>query len=162
MQDRSVLMVRGYTEQRANGNVEVWYSSSGEVIRLQNGRIIGTAGLETDWLNVNYVSLPSWQNLAEVSPAIYSRERDQMPGYRFGIKESITIYRTPTPTNSKMVKIPANKFRWYEEISQSNLHNLPSARFALQDVDGVMQVAYGEQCLTDNYCLSWQLWPVSQ
>jgi len=159
VQDRSILMVRGYTEQHTAGNIDVWYSSKGEVIRLQNGRIIGTAGLETDWLNVSYLSLPSWQSLSEVSSATYYRERDQMPGYRFGIKESLAIYRTPPPSNSKMVKMVANKFRWYEEASHNTPNKLPSARFAIQNIDGVLQVAYGEQCLTDSYCLSWQLWP---
>jgi len=162
VQDRSILMVRGYTEQHTAGIIDVWYSSKGEVLRLQNGRIIGTAGLETDWLNVSYSSLPSWQTLANVSSAIYYLERDQMPGYRFGIKESLAIYRTPPPTNSKMVKTSAKHFRWYEEVSQNSPNNLPSARFAVQEIGGVFQVAYAEQCFTENYCLSWQLWPVVQ
>ena len=155
-------MVQGYTERRADGNIEVWYSNGGEVIRLQNGRVIGTAGLVTDWLNVNYMSLPSWQNLTQGFPAIYHRERDQMPGYRFGIKESMRIYPTPAPSNSKMVKAVANNFRWYEEVSQDSPNNLPSARFAVREIGGVFQVAYAEQCFSENYCLSWQLWPVAE
>ncbi len=161
VQNRTILMVQGYTERRADGNIEVWYSNGGEVIRLQNGRVVGTAGLATDWLNVNYTSLPSWQSLKQAS-AIYHRERDQMPGYRFGIKESVTIYPTPAPTNSKLVKTSAKHFRWYEEVSQNSPNNLPSARFALQEIGGVFQVAYAEQCFSDSYCLSWQLWPVAQ
>ena len=154
-------MVQGYTQPRADGNIEVWYSNGGEVIRLQNGRVIGTAGLATDWLNVNYTSLPSWQSLKQAS-VIYHRERDQMPGYRFGIKESVMIYPTPAPTNSKLVKTSAKQFRWYEEVSQNSPNNLPSARFAVQEIGGVFLVAYAEQCFSDSDCLSWQLWPVVQ
>ena len=161
VQNRTILMVQGYTERSADGNIEIWYSNGGEVIRIQNGRVIGTAGLETDWVSVNYTSLPSWQSLKQAS-ANYHRERDEMPGYRFGIKESVTIYPTPVPTNSKLVKTSAKYFRWYEEVSQNSPNNLPSARFAVREIGGVFQVAYAEQCFTETYCLSWQLWPVGQ
>ena len=162
VKNQSIFMVLGYTEKNSVGDIEVWYSSTGEVIRLQNGRIIGTIGLETDWLNVIHLSLPSWNSLANNPKALYQRQRDQMPGYRFGIVESISIYPTPTPTNSKIVNTLANQFRWYEEVTLNTDNKLPSARYAVQNLDGVLRIAYGEQCLTENFCLSWQLWPVTK
>ncbi len=162
VKNQSIFMVLGYTEKNSVGDIEVWYSSTGEVIRLQNGRIIGTIGLETDWLNVIHLSLPSWNSLANNPKALYQRQRDQMPGYRFGIVESISIYPTPPPTNSKIVNTLANQFRWYEEVTLNTDNKLPSARYAVQNRVGVLRIAYGEQCLTENFCLSWQLWPVTK
>jgi hypothetical protein len=162
VKNQSIFMVLGYTEKNSVGDIEVWYSSTGEVIRLQNGRIIGTIGLETDWLNVIHISLPSWNSLANNPKALYQRQRDQMPGYRFGIVESVSIYPTPPPTNSKIVNTLANQFRWYEEVTLNTDIKLPSARYAVQNRDGVLRIAYGEQCLTENFCLSSQLWPVTK
>jgi hypothetical protein len=162
VKNQSIFMVLGYTEKNSVGDIEVWYSSTGEVIRLQNGRIIGTIGLETDWLNVIHLSLPSWNSLANNPKALYQRQRDQMPGYRFGIVESVSIYPTPPPTNSKIVNTLANQFRWYEEVTLNTDNKLPSARYAVQNRDGELRIAYGEQCLTENFCLSWQLWPVTK
>jgi len=162
VKNRPLLMVLGYTEDHTNGKIETWYSKEGEVIRFQNGRIIATSGLETDWLNVNHSSLPSWYELEKKFTANYQRYRDQMPGYRFGIVEFVSVYLTIPPTNSKIVKTAANQFRWYEEVTLKTQSKLPSARFAIQDQQGVLSVVYGEQCLTEDFCLSWQLWPVSQ
>ena len=156
------LMVLGYTEQHEDGKIEVWYSNTGQVIRLQNGRIIGTVGLENDWLNVNYQTLPSWQELAQGSTVIYKRKRDQMPGYLFGILDFVSVYPTPPPTNSKIVKFAPKQLRWYEETALNNRHKLASARFAVLEKEGAFNVVYGEQCLTDNFCLSWQTWPITQ
>ncbi len=162
VKNRPVLMVLGYTEQHLDGKIEIWYSNTGQVIRLQNGRIVGTVGLEIDWLNVNHSSLPSWNQLDKDSKAIYQRKRDQMPGYRFGIIENVSIYRTPPPTNSKIAKVSPNKLRWYEEVALSNINKLPSARFAVLENDGLFNVVYGEQCLTEVFCLAWQTWPALQ
>ena len=38
------FMALGYVDPHPNGPVEVWYSADREVIRLQNGRLVGTAG----------------------------------------------------------------------------------------------------------------------
>jgi len=162
VKNRAALMVLGYTEPHVGGKIEVWYSNTGQVIRLQNGRIIGTVGLETDWLNVNYHPLPSWQEIARSSSVVYQRQRDQMPGYRYGIRELVSVYPTPPPTNSKIVQISAKQLRWYEEIAHNNSQKLPSARFGVLEKDGAITVLYGEQCFTDSFCLSWQTWPASQ
>ena len=41
---KSFLMARGGTELSPNGPIGIWYSGSREVMRLQNGRIIGASG----------------------------------------------------------------------------------------------------------------------
>ena len=37
VRDRSVLMVLGYLNNTHEGNIETWYSSEGEVLKLLNG-----------------------------------------------------------------------------------------------------------------------------
>jgi hypothetical protein len=156
---KSALLVLGYTEEHQNGPIEIWYSDSGQVLRLQNGRVIGTLGLETDWLNVNYNPLPSWQEIAQYSPIPYQRKRDQMPGYRFGILESLSISPIPAPAKSEIVPIPGKELRWYEEVNSNHPDlSLPS-RYAVIETDGGYLVMYGDQCLSSRFCLSWQVWP---
>ena len=159
---RVVLMVLGYVEPHPEGQIDTWYSSEGEVIRLQNGRIVGTAGLETDWRAVRNFSLPAWKDLAGRSGVVYRRERDEMPGYRFGIAETVSLYPVPVPSNAKLARLPAAGLRWYEEAVLGQPDGLASGRFALHVKNGEPRVVYGEQCLLRDLCIAWQTWPVTQ
>ena len=156
---RVALLVLGYVEPHPEGEIDTWYSVEGEVLRLQNGRIVGTAGLETDWRAVRNVSLPAWKDMAG-RPLVYSRERDEMPGYRFGIAENVTLYSVPAPSSSRLAVLPADGLRWYEETVLGQPDGLASARFALHA--GEPRVVYGEQCLSQKLCIAWQTWPATQ
>ncbi len=163
---RVVLMVLGYVEPHAEGEIQTWYSSEGELMRLQNGRLVATAGLETDWRAVRNSSLPAWKEVSRQNAAgaatDYRRERDEMPGYRFGIVESVSLYAVAVPPNSKLVGVRAGDFRWFEEAVRGQADGLPSARYALRVIDGEPRVIYGEQCLSLDLCLAWQTWPAAQ
>ena len=159
---RVALMVLGYVEPYPEGKIDTWYSAEGEVIRLQNGRIVGTAGLETDWRPVRNISLPSWKDMLGRPAVTYRRERDEMPGYRYGIAESVSLYPVPAPINAKLVGLPADSLRWYEEAVLGQADGLPSARYALYTSDGEPIAVYGEQCLSQNLCLAWQLWSAAK
>ena len=158
---RTALMVLGYVEPSAAGNVEVWYSSEAEVLRLQNGRIVGTGGLETDWRAVRVFSLPVWKDVIGRAKVIYRRERDEMPGYRFGIEDTVSLYPVRPPNNAKLVRLPAQDLRWYEETVQGQPDGLPSARYGLTEKSGEPRVVYGEQCLSQIFCLAWQTRPAT-
>lgn len=161
---RVVLMVLGYVDTVPEGVIETWYSSQGEVIRLQNGRVVSTAGLETDWRAVRNFDLPSWKTLtgnAANTPATYRRERDEMPGYRYGVAETVSLYAVRTPTNAKLAGLSAQELRWYEE-TVAGQGGLPSARYALRAQESEPQVIYGEQCLSPQFCLAWQQWPAKR
>lgn len=159
---RVALMVLGYVEPYPEGEIDTWYSGEGEVIRLQNGRVVGTAGLETDWRAVRSFSLPAWKDLAGRAAVVYRRERDEMPGYRFGIGETVSLYPVRVPSNAKLVGLPVDGLRWYEEAVLGQPDGLPSARFALQVRNGIPRVIYGEQCLSRDLCIAWQTWPATQ
>lgn len=156
---RSALLVLGYTENHKEGNVEIWYSDSGQVLRLQNGRVLGTVGLETDWLNVDYDSLPSWGKVTQNPSLSYQRKHDQMPGYRFGILESLSISLITPPADSEIVPISDKQLKWYQEVSSNHFDSLRPARYAVLEKDGGFKVVYSDLCLSEKFCLSWQLWP---
>ena len=159
---RVVLMVLGYVEPHPEGAIDTWYSSEGEVIRLQNGRVVGTAGLETNWRAVRNSSLPAWKDMLGRSAVTYKRERDQMPGYRFGIAETVSLYPVPVQTNAKHKGLSVQGLRWYEEAVLGKPGGPPSARYALLAKNGDPRVVYGEQCLVTDLCIAWQVWPAPQ
>ena len=157
---RVALMVLGYREQAAQGLVDSWYSADGEVLKLQNGRIVSTAGFALDWRDVRYQNLPTWSEASADRQRFFVRTRDQMPQYRFGITEKIAIYPIAAPKDAKLAGISASQLRWVEEKVDAVPHGLASARFGLHTQAGVTQVIYGEQCLTESMCIAWQKWPV--
>ena len=166
VRDRTVLMVLGYLDKTPQGNIETWYSSEGEVLRLMNGRVLSTNGLEIDWRNVKYASLPAWSELDRLRSNTYSlqftRTLDQMPAYKFGISEVVNLYSVGTPSNTNLVGLPASQLKWFEEKVLGTSHGLPSARYGLGAKDGQPVVVYGEQCFSSELCFSWQTWPVAK
>ncbi|MGJ7558784.1 YjbF family lipoprotein [Variovorax sp. RB2P76] len=165
---RAIYMVLGYLDKRAEGPVEVWYSSAGEVIKLVNGHLAGTTGLRVDWREVRFLSLPSFQGDAGNTAAgasgaqtqRYARERDLMPGYRFGVRDD--VIRTPIapPKDIALSATAAATLQWYEERSVSRPANLslPAARFAVSVASGAPQVVYSEQCISSDLCMSFERW----
>jgi hypothetical protein len=158
--DRPVLMVLGYLEPSTHGPVETWYSNEGEVLNLHNGRIVATKGLAVDWVNTRYYSLHAWSDMVRRMSAEFGRQTDQMPGYRFDINENISIASVRAPNNSNLVGVSADNLSWYEETVRGTSHGLPSARYGLRLTSNGPVVVYGEQCLSKDFCISWQSWPV--
>lgn len=153
------LLVLGYAEPHPLAEVQTWYSSAGEVIKIQSGRIIASQGFPIDWLSVRYQDLPDWKELKASKGATFTRIRDQMPGYKFGIEDRIVIRKVVAPVNALMKGIDASSLLWFEETVQGSPANLPSARYALKDINGKLSVVYGEQCFDFTQCMAWQTWP---
>jgi hypothetical protein len=156
---RAIYMVLGYIDKRADGPVEVWYSSAGEVIKLLNGHLAGTTGLSVDWREVRFASLPSWQG-GSAQTNTYSRERDLMPGYRFGVRDNVVRTPIAPPRDIALSASAAASLQWYEERSVSRPANLslPAARFAVSSASGTPQVVYSEQCISSDLCMSFERW----
>lgn len=153
---RVLLLALGYIDAHPLGPVEVWYSSQGEVLRLQNGHVVGLIGSDVEWRQGSLSTMPTWP-ADNISVSTYSRIRDVMPGYRFGILDQLSIRSINAPSQSNLVALPAQSLRWYEEHEANN--KLPVARFALSNAHNKDTVVYGEQCISRALCLSWQQWP---
>lgn len=154
--DRVLLLALGYIDAHPLGPVEVWYSSQGEVLRLQNGHVVGLTGPDVEWRQVRLSTMPAWP-ADSTAASTYTRIRDVMPGYRFGIVDELSIRAINTPSQSNLVTLAAQSLRWYEEHEAKD--KLPPARFALSNTHGQDTVVYGEQCISRALCLSWQQWP---
>ncbi|WP_413764322.1 YjbF family lipoprotein [Variovorax sp. Varisp41] len=160
---RTIYMVLGYIDSRPEGAVEVWYSNSGEVVRLLNGRLVGTTGLSTDWRTVRFMDWPDWPSASSGSSTPvqrYQRERDVMPGYRFGIRDEITRIAIPTPNDTSLAGIDPSSLQWYEErsVSLPATASVPTARFGVSRKTGSPVVIYSEQCISSSLCMSFERW----
>jgi len=165
---RAALLVLGYVDAHPRGRTEVWYSAEREVLKLQNGRVVGVTGLTTEWRRVALPALPDWTALlASTQPFEWTRTRDVMPGYRYGVEDRLTLKRIDPPDDSRLVGKGGKGSRnliWFEEIVAPDARGeraLPPVRYALDPRATGEPVVYGEVCLARDLCFAWQRWPVS-
>lgn len=155
------LLVLGYVDPAPGGPVEVWYSSSGELLRLQSGRIVGTAGLPFDWPRVWFdPSPPPWKDAGKPTQK-FVRYHDERPGYRAGQRQVMRLLPTAEPLRQDWpAKLPFANYRWYTETSDS-IHSVhvPNSVYAIDEHDGQSRVVYSEQCLSPDWCFKIQAWP---
>lgn len=157
------LIVLGYIDPVPIAGTEVWYSGTKQVVRLSQGRIVGTTGLEIDWPSVALSQVPTWREVIDNRGGQYQRRRDTMPSYVSGIRETVTIRPIAVPTDSRLVQVTPASLQWFEERSRSDglpTDPLPAARFALDASSTLVRVVYSEQCLSPRVCISLQAWPV--
>lgn len=160
------LLVLGYVDAHPQGDIEVWYSTSREVIKTQNGRIVGTAGLAVDWRSVSFPTPPAWADLL-LQGGVYTRVRDEMPGYHYGISDQLTLKPwvgvPPVDLPASLPVTQASTYRWFRESTLStSAQPLPPAWFAWGMHLGQPMVVYSEQCLSATFCLKLQRWPVQE
>jgi hypothetical protein len=97
-----------------------------------------------------------------------------MPGYRFGVKDALSLRVVPEPKRSALQGLDPQRLTWFEERVESapvaRLSGifvsgvvadaaLPPARYAVDFRDGQEIAVYGEQCLAAELCFTWQRWP---
>ena len=172
---RVALLALGNVDGHPQGPIEVWYSAEREVLRLQNGRLVGAVGLTTEWRDVLLPELPSWSVAARADqPLRWTRTRDVMPGYRFGVQETLSLRVVAEPKRSALQGLDLQRLAWFEEQVEpgpvarlSSVFGsdsaadipLPPARYAVDLQGGRETVVYGEQCLAPDLCFTWQRWP---
>jgi hypothetical protein len=158
------LLVLGYINPHSQGDIEVWYSAKGEVIKLQRGRLVGTAGLKTDWLALRHgMAIPGWENIDQ-SGTTYERIRDERPGYKDGIVEKLHISMGGKQqlhlSGHQPEGLQRQQLRWFTEtVIKPSANGLPPALFGWGQHRGVGAIVYSRQCLTETFCLTLQAWP---
>lgn len=163
------LLALGFVDTDAQGRpVEVWYSADREVLRLQDGRLAGVLGTAVEWRRVVLpASLPPWA--ASAGGPAFLRIRDEMPGYRVGLRERITRQAIPPQQGTQLRQLAPEALQWVEERASLVTEDgqpagpaeaaSPVARYAIAPGAGAPQVVYAEQCLSAEICLTWQPWP---
>lgn len=114
----AAYLVLGDLDTSARGPVQVFYSAGRQVLRLQHGRIAGSYGLPVDWPAVTWTELPASWRLADAGALRYVRTRDQAPSHRMGVRENITLRRTPAPARLDLPGIDRahwERWAWYTE-----------------------------------------------
>lgn len=164
----AAMLVLGYLDAHPAGEIEVWYSGSQEAIRTQNGRVVGTTGLFHDWSAVGFApTAPAW-TAVPAQGASFTRQRDAMPGYRFGISEQLQLTAwqglPPIQLPSSLPPAKAQQYQWFREsatvLQGQSAAALPDAWFAWGTHRGVAHVVYSEQCMAVDFCLKLQRWPL--
>jgi hypothetical protein len=166
---RVAFLALGYVDAHPQGPIEVWYSADREIIRLQNGRVVGVAGTLTEWRQVRVPVLPSWRELArQQTPYNWQRIRDVMPGYQFNLRDALQLKVIAPPAQSALLVIPPASLTWFEESlapvpdRQVDANTLRPARYAVEFSGEAERVVYGEQCVSAETCLTWQRWVAGQ
>ena len=189
IEGRVALLALGDVDEHPQGPIEVWYSAEREVLRFQNGRLVGATGLTTEWRNVFLPELPAWSALVRAeAPLRWVRTRDVMPGYRYGVRDALALSVAPQPGKSALRDVDPQRLTWFEERFEPAAQPdaaLPPARYAVQFArpnhpapqsgaphhpgaqgappllgeEGKGTVVYGEQCLAPKVCFTWQRWP---
>ncbi len=160
------ILVLGYVDQHPNGSIQVWYSASGEILKIQNGRIVGTAGLTSNWQQVDISKAPStWSGIG--TGVQWTRTHDESPGYKYAVSDVLVVSEwqglPPHPVSSTLPLSVAKTYRWYvEQSSDGQSSKLPAAWFAVSSQNGVETVEYSEQCITPDLCFSLQRWPLKE
>ena len=159
---KPALLVLGYVDTHPQGDIEVWYSAQGEVLRLQNGRVVGAAGLPVQWRRVEYLQMPpTWQSVPPEG-ALFSSVRDEQPGYRHGLVEQVSLKKLQQAPFDLPGKTHATSAWFQESYSDANGTSRPDAWFALGQYGDQKVIVYSRQCLSSSVCLSLQRWPLQK
>jgi len=152
-----VLMVEAY---RA-GTESVWISEDLAIFKTRNGYLADLEGFRINWQAVRGPDLNIVTQLT--NPTAYTRIRNEMPGYRYQLRESVRVTPLPSaPHDFPLSSRASAQWRWYsEEVISQMGGQLPNYRypglFAIDASQNPPQVVVGRQCLAIDYCLTWQL-----
>lgn len=161
---RVAYLAQGYVEPASDGPIGVWYSGDREVLKFQQGRLVGAAGLSHEWRNVRFNGVPGWDALLKSDgEKSYTRYRDVMPGYRLGVEDQLSIRRIAQPKRTALRGMPAESLTWFQEQQVGGAADmaLPPAIYGVEVKNGAAEVVYGEQCIAKELCFTWQRWAVT-
>lgn len=149
-QGRKSAMALGYRSLNSAQTDEHWYTSQGEMLKLQNGRIVQVLGMTREVRRLS-TNTPPWTNLiSHKLPVVWSQTKDVMPDYRFGLQEFvITQQMNPTSAEQSLIK---GATHWIaEEIKSKDATGktwIYQQKFALAND----RVIYSEQCIARDMC----------
>jgi hypothetical protein len=167
-------LVLGYVDPHPQGNIDIWYTESKELIKLQGGRFIGSQGLDLNWNEVELINPPVLSELKPSTPTNlrranrqlrFTRIRTVMPGYH-RIRENVMleVLKETSADVPKLFREDRNLVWVQETATSNNPENYPQsaplqALYAIKTIRNARMVVYGKQCLSVTSCLSWQIWP---
>jgi hypothetical protein len=151
---REALMVWVGTERTSLCVASVWVSADGVVMRLCQGRLIGVSEPQRQWQLLDESAALN-AHLASTNRSIHHQITDQHPGFLFGNirtveKISLPNLDTHTPWFGKHPQM-----QWVEERD-----HLSGVSLTLYTVNSEHDGMAGQRCITPDWCLQWQTWPI--
>ncbi len=147
---RKSVMALGYRLVNASQTDEHWYTSQGEMLKLQNGRIVQVLGMVREVRRLS-TNTPLWTDLTSRKlPVVWSQTKDVMPGYRFGLQEFV-ITQQVEPTSTEHSHSRAATHWIAEEVKSKDASGrtwIYKQKFALANKESV----YSEQCVAKDMC----------
>jgi hypothetical protein len=155
---KASVMALGSRDVRGTAVHEHWYTGQGEMLYLVDGRVQQALGF-THELRQQTGAPPVWGSfeavLGQVQPikdVTWTRQLDVMPGYRFGVQE--TLVSRPLAEPARLPEGVPARAQWVaDEVQGKQANGLPwvyAQRFAIKN----NRVVYSEQCLAPNLCLA--------
>jgi hypothetical protein len=148
-------------EAYRSGRESVWVSSDLAILKTRDGYLTDLEGFRVNWQDVRGLNLVTAAQLAK--PTAYTRIRNEMPGYRYQIRESVLVSPLErAPVDLHFIPPRGGNLRWFsEEVRFQNGEQVPSYRypgiFAIDASQDSLQVIFGQQCLARDYCIRWQV-----
>jgi len=152
-------LVLGEIEQSPSGSIEVWFSAQREVIRIQDGRIVSTSGLRTNWVRSDYKPIGTKNDLG----GSWRLTRDIAPGWTYGLVidiKRVAVSEMPRALGKFFTPALQSKSGGVLWVSESPIDpDLRSGQpwqtaYFARTVQG--QVLAGYQCLDAELCLAWE------
>jgi hypothetical protein len=152
---KASVMALGAREARGTAVHEHWYTGQGEMLYLVNGRVQQALGF-THELRQQTGTPPAWGRfdaalVQATQDVVWTRQLDVMPGYRFGVQETVVSRTVAEPTRLPE-GVPAQAQWVVDEVLGKKANGLPWVyvqRFAVANG----RVVYSEQCLAPAVCL---------
>lgn len=130
---------------------EYWYTGQGEMLYLLNGRIQQAHGFISEW-RAQKSSAPAWAEVLQ-SPREWpwQRQLDIMPGYRYGVVETVTSSRVQVPKH--LPEGVTSQAQWVAETISSKGHDGQEWWYLQKFAVLNDRVVYSEQCVDKSLCL---------
>jgi hypothetical protein len=151
------------------GSGESWYSADPLLVVLDDGRLGTFAGAPLEWRSIRQAGRPDWERvLRRNGPQRWQRQRDEMPGYRFGLNDEVETRRIGpdelppelAPVHERLQASHRGELRW---VSDQISSTAPEGRrialtqwFAVVERAGRWQVAWSRQCLRPDWCVEFR------
>jgi hypothetical protein len=153
---KASVMALGAREARGTAVHEHWYTGQGEMLYLVEGRVQQALGF-THELRQQRGTPPAWGRfdaalVQATQDVVWTRQLDVMPGYRFGVQETVVSRTVAEPTRLPE-GVPAHAQWVADEVLGKKANGLPwvyAQRFAVANG----RVVYSEQCLAPAVCLT--------
>ena len=156
MNGHTLWLAQGATEPWPVANTKVFYSADRSVFKWSNGRLTSVTTPFLNWREY----LPQTINWSAAKPFEFSRDVDSSNG-AVAMTEQREMSHVSTPKHHSYVG-DGTTLVWVHEytVLQSQVsQSYPSYNnwYAFES-HNMNEPVYGQQCISKQYCLSWQVW----